>query len=339
MEPSLKPVAIVGGGFAGAALAYHTALRLADGRRLHAERIVLATGLSARSSHCRLPRDARVLDAWDEHSLARLPQDGRILLLGSGLSALDVFGLLEARKHRGDVVLLSRHGLLPRPHAKRFGHFEAPARLGPPPVRLRPLIAWVRELVREAIAAGACWQHALEALRPHTQQIWQSLPAADRAQFVRRVRAYWEVLRHRAPVDVLERLAARRAGGDLDVRAGQLVGCEATAHGLRVTTRARGCTAMREEMFNAVVCCVGPSSDVADGPPLLAALLRDGLAVVSSTRLGIETGAHGRVVDARGKPSEHVFALGQLCRASRWETTSAPDIVRDAVALADVLQH
>lgn len=105
---------------------------------------------------------------------------------------------------------------------------------------------------------------------------------------------------------------------------------------LRVVLRYRNGT-LREEQFSAIVRCLGPSLDVADAPPLMASLLRDGHARVCTTRLGIATGDCGRVIDAAGRPSEHVFALGQLCRASRWETTSAHDIVRDAVALAELL--
>jgi uncharacterized NAD(P)/FAD-binding protein YdhS len=68
--------------------------------------------------------------------------------------------------------------------------------------------------------------------------------------------------------------------------------------------------------------------------PLLAALIRDGDARACASGLGITTGEVGRVVDASGVARSDLFALGVLCRAGRWETTSVPDIVRGAVALA-----
>jgi uncharacterized NAD(P)/FAD-binding protein YdhS len=311
------------------------AVQLEDGRTIYADHVVLATGLSARRRGA-LPRDRRVLDAWDERSLARLPQTGRILLLGSGLSALDVLRLLDAGDHRAEVVVMSRHGLLPRPHAKAPGTFAIPSHMLPVPTRLPALIRWTRELIAEAHEAGASWQSALDALRPITPRIWQSLPPCDRQSFVEHVRPYWEVLRHRAPLDILERLDEAQVRGAVQVRAGRMLDCRAEPDALRVVIRDRS-GELREDRFAAIVRCLGPSSEIADAPPLLAGLLRDGEARLCTTRLGITTGEHGRLIDASGRASDHVFALGQLCRASRWETTSAPDIVRDAVALAELL--
>jgi uncharacterized NAD(P)/FAD-binding protein YdhS len=312
-------------------------IQLEDGRVIYADHVVLATGLSARTrGSCTLPRDRRVLDAWDDRSLARLPKSGRVLLLGSGLSAFDVLSLLHAADHQGEVVVLSRHGLLPRPHAPRLGSFEIPARLGPPPNSLRALIRWCREVTGAAADAGVPWQHALDAIRPMTQWIWQTLPPSEQRRFVKLVRPYWEVLRHRAPIDVVERVAHAQARGAVHVQAGRLLECRSESDALRTVLRSRG-GEIREERFDAIVRCLGPSLDIDDAPPLMAAMLRGGQARVCATRLGIATGEHGRVIDAAGRPSEHVFALGVLCRASRWETTSVPDIVRDAVALAELL--
>lgn len=311
-------------------------VQLEDGRLLYADQLVLATGLSARTRGLPLPRDRRVLDAWDERSLSRLPQSGRVLLLGSGLSALDVLQLLDAGEHRGEVVVLSRHGLVPRPHANTPSDFVIPTHMLPVPTRLPALIRWTRQLVAEAQAVGASWQHALDAFRPLTQRIWQSLSADDQRRFIRHVRPYWEVVRHRAPLDMVESLAEARLRGAVRVEAGRMLECRSDGDGLSAVLRARD-GVVRQERFAAIVRCLGPSMDIGDAPPLLAGLVRDGDARVCATRLGIATGEHGRVIDASGRASDHMFALGQLCRASRWETTSAPDIVRDAAALAELL--
>jgi uncharacterized NAD(P)/FAD-binding protein YdhS len=86
-----------------------------------------------------------------------------------------------------------------------------------------------------------------------------------------------------------------------------------------------------------VVRCLGPALEVDPAhSPLVAALLRQGLAQLDPAQLGIATGERGRLIDSADRPSDRLFALGQLCRASRWETTSVPEIVRDAVALAEL---
>jgi uncharacterized NAD(P)/FAD-binding protein YdhS len=309
-------------------------VRLADGRRVSGDRIVIATGLTARTNVCRLPDDPRILDAWDAGLLERLPKTGRILLLGAGLSAVDVLGLLDAADNRADVLVLSRHGLLPRPHAPRSAIYKIPARLGAAPDTLRELVRWVRRVAHEAVRAGYCWQHAIDALRPQLSTLWQSLSARDRSRFVRLLRPYWEVLRHRVPIDALDRIEARRTRGELDVCAGQVIDCKAERDALEITLSTRA-GQTRVESFTAVVRCLGPALEVdAASMPLMAALLRHGLARLDHAGLGIETTDQGRVIDGDGVASQRVFALGQPCLASRWETTSVPEIARDAAALA-----
>jgi uncharacterized NAD(P)/FAD-binding protein YdhS len=322
-----------------------TTVWLDDGRRIRADRVVLATGLTSRDEHSGWPEDPRVLDAWDSRALSALPRDGRILLLGSGLSALDALSVLESGGYTGETVMLSRRGLPPRPHTSRTGCFAIPARFGPPPRKLTALLRWVRALVREAEATNHPWQHAIDALRPRISEIWQSLSARDRRRFIDRVRPYWEVLRHRAPADVLAMVEARAQRGVLSIMRGQVLHCSAgpDALELRLQLRspARGGPACEvTERFSQVVRCTGPALE--HDPlrsPLTAALLRDGYARPDCARLGIATGPRGQVLDRDGRPSDRLFALGQPCRASRWETTSVPEIVRDAVAMAELFEE
>jgi uncharacterized NAD(P)/FAD-binding protein YdhS len=48
--------------------------------------------------------------------LQHVAQDREILLLGSGLTAIDQVLALRAGEFRGTIHILSRHGLLPQPH-------------------------------------------------------------------------------------------------------------------------------------------------------------------------------------------------------------------------------
>jgi len=313
-------------------------IRLADGRCVSGDRIVVATGLAASSGACSWPDDERVLDAWDEGACeraaraSRASKDGRMLLLGAGLSAIDVLSLLESAGHRAEVVVLSRHGLLPRPHSAQCSPFQLPSDFKPAPHQLRELVRWVRAVVREAARNGADWQHGIDALRPHIPRLWQQLSARDRTRFERLVRPYWDVLRHRAPINALAAVEARRARGKLVVRAGRVLQCHAREDGLDVSLRLRG-GERTVERFSHVVRCLGPARSL---EPLLAALVHARLAQRDPAGLGIVTLEHGRLSDGAGQPSRQLFALGLPCRASRWETTSVPEIVRDAVALAQL---
>jgi hypothetical protein len=87
--------------------------------------------------------------------------------------------------------------------------------------------------------------------------------------------------------------------------------------------------------YDALVRCVGPAIEGSDlETPLVRAMLARGVAQRDPAGLGIVTDAIGRVVDAQGRPSPRLLALGALQRAEGWETTSVPEIAAAARTLA-----
>jgi uncharacterized NAD(P)/FAD-binding protein YdhS len=309
---------------------------LAAGTSLTAQTVVLATGIEPRVAPSHLPADARILDAWDEAGLAALPTEGRLLVLGAGLSALDVVAWLDARRFQGSVTILSRRGLLPRPHLAppRPAPALAADVLAAAPGDLRSLMAWVRDAVRAAVERGEPWQLAIDALRPHASELFARLPPADRARFVRSVRPYWDVLRHRAPAGSLALVDALREQGRLEVLAGRIARCRPDEGGLDVELVLANAPP-RRELFDRVVRCIGPALERSEAAsPLVRDLIESGAAMPDPAGLGIVTDGEGRVVGASGVPSEHLLAIGAPRRASAWETTSIPDIATQALALA-----
>lgn len=311
---------------------------LAGGRRIAADRVVLATGLVPRQAPAWLASDSRIVDAWNEPALHFLPPDGRLLILGSGLSAIDVLGVLEAARFRGRVVVVSRRGLLPRPH---LADLASPPPIDPDlvaaaPAELRGLVRWARAVIESAVARGYPWQLGFDSLRPHVPRLWAALPPADRRRFVRAVRPFWEVLRHRAPLDALEVVERWRAEARLMLQPGRVTACRPRPDGLEVTLRHAGVS--RRERFDAIVRCIGPALDDSEAESaLIDSLIDSGAAQRDPARLGIVTSGDGRVIRGDGSPSDRLFAMGALRRASAWETTAVPEITRQAHGLARLL--
>ncbi len=313
------------------------AVVLRGGATLPAEAVVLATGISPRVKHAHPHYHPLIVDAWDECALATLPMEGRLLLLGSGLSALDVLAFLDAQGFAGEVTLVSPRGLLPLPHEPEFQGTTplAAADAERAPQAIGPLVRWVRRTIASAVAGGLPWQRAVDSLRPHVVRLYRALPQADRASFVRHVRPYWDVFRHRAPADALVRVDDWARTGRLRRVAGRVtIDGRGDPAAVTVAIRERS-GGERRERFDAVVRCVGPALDVAEATtPLLQSLIDGGLAALSASGLGIETTTDGRVVDARGEASHRIFGIGAVRRACDWETTSVPDIAKHAQQLA-----
>jgi uncharacterized NAD(P)/FAD-binding protein YdhS len=312
------------------------AVVMTDGQRLPAEVVVLATGLAPRLAPSALPEDARIFDAWDECALATLPRSGKLLILGAGLTAVDVIAFLESHGFSGKATVLSRRGLLPRPHLSPLCP-GAPLRdelLSDLPKDLRALLAWGRSVVSETVERGEPWQHGIDAMRPHITKLWRNLPPKDRARFVRSVRPYWEVLRHRAPADAHALIETWRARGLLEIVAGSIARCEPRRAGLEVLVRQAG-GGSRRERYDAIVRCIGPALERSEAEaPLVRDLIACGRATVDPAGLGIATDDEGHVVGSGDRADPSLFAIGALRRASGWETTSVPDISVHALAIA-----
>jgi len=311
---------------------------LEDGTRLLADDVVLATGLSPAATDVDRDRH-REVNAWDERALATLPRAGRLLILGAGLTALDALAFLDAHGFTGHVTVVSRRALLPRPHLSPLRP-ASPLSAQPMtrlPEGLRPLIAWVRAVVRETEARGEPWQLAIDSVRPHIPALWRRLSPGDRARFVRSVRPYWDVLRHRAPVDALALVDAWRNAGRLELLAGSMVRCTSTGGALDIELRLAGGTRARGT-YDALVRCTGPALVRGDADdPLVRSLIASGRAMEDPAGLGLVTDDDGRVVPPDGATAPRIFALGALRRASAWDTTSVPEISVQALALARLM--
>lgn len=311
-------------------------VRTTTGELLPADVVVVATGLTARVTASGLPDDARIIDAWDECGLTALPTDGRVLVLGAGLSALDVVALMNVRGFRGRLTILSRNGLLPRPHLDPLAFARPlPAEIAnDAPKDLRGLIRWVRAVVEDGERRGEPWQLGIDSLRAHLPGLWSSLSADDRRRFIDKVRPFWEVVRHRAPTDSLRTIDRLRAEDRLELLAGKIAACEPDDDGLGVTIRLRG-GGTRRERYAAIVRCVGPALRSSESnTPVLKSLFDAGVASSDAAGLGFATDAHGALIGKDGRSADRYFALGAHRRASMWESTSVPDIAVHARALA-----
>jgi uncharacterized NAD(P)/FAD-binding protein YdhS len=178
-----------------------------NGTAFSARRVVLALGNfppgDPRVHDSSFHRNPRYLnDPWSQETLRRISRNDDILILGSGLTALDLLVSLDGMKSRGIIHVISRRGLFPQPHARyepQPGWFADRAF----PTTVRALVHMVRAEVIKAGASGIDWRAIIDALRPHNQRIWQSLPLPERRRFMRHLRALWESHRHRAAPDVL----------------------------------------------------------------------------------------------------------------------------------------
>lgn len=300
-------------------------VHLDDGTAVDGDAVVLALGNLPPHDipglgHVPDNPDIYVGDPWAGDIADGLTERDTVLLVGSGLTMVDAALLLEARGFGGRIVALSRRGLLAQAHID--GTFA------PPPIGERPpssppaLLRFVR-----ALAAETGWRTAVDALRPFTQDLWLGASAAQQAQFLRHLRPWWDIHRHRLAPAVAARIAAMRTSGRLVVRAGKLQAVKADGRAAQVTWRPRGTDAFRQLTVRRIVNCSGPQGDLdRTAEPLLRRLLDRGLIRPGNQRLGIDVTQQAETIDASGRVNRALLALGPMTRGAFWEIVAVPDI-------------
>jgi uncharacterized NAD(P)/FAD-binding protein YdhS len=313
--------------------------------RFRADRVVLAIGNYPPSPPPGLPAEFQtspryVRDPWVPGALAAVPRDRPALLIGTGLTALDVALELHAGGVSG-ALAVSRRGLVPRPHDPSVPPPDAshlPGGTTDGPRSLRGHLRAVRTCVRTVTRNGGNWRQVIDALRPHTPRLWRALSVADRERFFRHLRPYWDVHRHRTAPPTASAVEALIGAGWLAVRAGRFTRFTEGADAVTVALAPKGGGAEEVVRVGAVVNCTGPATNVlAVGDPLLTDLFARRLARPAPLDIGIDVADDGAVIGAAGSASPVIRYVGPFLRARDGEGTAVPELRLHAARVAEVV--
>lgn len=316
---------------------------LADGRRINAERVVLALGNFAPAdppvddrSFYSSPRYIR--DPWAPGALDSVVPDDSILLIGTGLTMHDIALELDGRGVCDPICAISRRGLMAQPHRAHGNpptHENFPNNLASGPATVLSYLRAVRSEISAHSANGGDWRDVIASLRPATPALWKALSESERARFVRHMLPFWDVHRHRAAPEAAAATAQLMRDGRLVVAAGRIIGFDEGASSVKVTWRPRGAARPQHREFTRVINCTGPSTNLASaGEPLVDKLIKRGTLTTDALRLGVRVSRDGALIAADGTASDVIFYVGPLLRAEYWEATAVPELRVHAARLA-----
>lgn len=311
-------------------------LRLEDGSDLRADQVVLATGNFGPAPVAPVTTELALSgryhpSGWENGFYERIAPDASVVLIGTGLTSLDVLMRLRENGHRGRVVALSRHGWCPERHAP-----SAPAETDIIPAGTSATARAYFRAFRRSLAAGVGWRSAVDALRPRINPLWQALDLVEKKRFRRHLQRRWDIVRHRVAPNVADFMAGELVNGTLECRRGQVTRLD--LHEGQISLEARTKTGFFILSADHVVNCTGPSRAYRQMQNTLPRrLLEDGM--VRETALG---GLHcledGSLTDAAGHCSGDLFAIGPMRWGTLFETTAIPEIRQQAADLAAVLK-
>jgi len=309
---------------------------LADGRAVTADAVILAPGnlpphVPGEIDSGQLPGDVFAAEPWSEDVAQGLADQDQVLVIGTGLTMIDIALLLDARGFKGKIVALSRRGFTPRAHAP----------VEPSALEERPApdaVALLRHVRARSDAVG--WRAAVDELRPFTEGLWAAAEVDERRRFLRHLRAWWDVHRHRIAPQVAAKIGAMRDQGRLEIVAGKLIDVMPVAGGARVRFRPRGRDETSTLVVRRIINASGPQGDlVRTEEPLLRRALERGLIRPDPLRIGIDVTQQSEVIGADGEPFPNLFALGPMTRGTFWEIVAVPDIRRQTWAVARKLSN
>jgi uncharacterized NAD(P)/FAD-binding protein YdhS len=267
--------------------------------------------------------------------MADLDPDAPVLLVGTGLTMVDVVISLLDQKHRGQIYAISRRGLLPRTHTAAPPHVRF-LTAATAPRNILALLRTVRREIEHASANGRNWRSVIDALRPDTQDLWRGLPLNEKRRFMRHLRPWWDVHRHRMAPNVAVRIGSAIDRGQLTVQRARLGRLAQRSDHVEVELLPAGGAPSVELHVGRVINCSGPISDVSQiEATLIRKLLDSGHARPDALNLGLDVTSDGAVIDGSGCASVRLFAVGPITKGAFWETTAVPDIRVQCERLAD----
>lgn len=269
--------------------------------------------------------------AWSRPLENIIAPDDAILLVGSGLTAIDLAIDLYCKGHQGKIYLVSRKGLIPQSHQqiKAYPSFINVEQ------NLNSLFKKIRQEVKKAQELGYDWRAVIDSLRPHTQQMWKSLSIVEKRRFLRHLRSYWDIHRHRIASEIYQVITKLISSEQLILYAGEIKSYQEDVDHVKVTIRPRYSEQNKMINIHHVVNCTGSERLASQWQfPLLKSIIHSGLAKLDALQLGLEVAENGVLVTQTGAKSSILYTLGSLQKGCLWETTAVPEIRQQAETLA-----
>jgi uncharacterized NAD(P)/FAD-binding protein YdhS len=317
-------------------------VRTSDGGSVEADMLVLAATHPPPAPPAAitplLPSEAVIVDPWQPDALKGIGMHDSILIVGTALSMADIVASLQARGHEGQILAVSRRGLLSREHVwanREFGDFATA-----PSVTALALTRQIRKTIVLAKAESQPWQVVLDAVRRDAPAIWAALPQDERARLVRHARSFWDVHRFRVAPQVGAVITKRQAAGTLEVLSASMQAARKTNSGIDVELRlrGRGRGRRRDIQVDRIIIATGPGHGGIFRTNTLLAELRDaGHLQQDALDLGLLVDDEGVPISASGHHAPNIWVAGPLARGTVGELMGLPQVTKHAERIAHLI--
>lgn len=302
----------------------------ARGDAIAVDRIILAAGHEAKPILPTVASSHIIQNPWAADTFycaAHWPSP--VLLVGTGLTAVDMVLSLRHNGYTGEIVAASFSGRVPQPHAKPTAVFAFRAE----EIAAAKTLPAMLRLLRATIRAVGEWRVVIDALRPHTQALWQRLGTRAQQTFLARLNTRWITHRHRMAPQIAATINTEIAAAKLRLVACKQVDARVEHGQLIASITARD--GVQQFAPSRIMNCAGLELNLArSGNLLLRQLLAEGMVEPHATGLGIVADHHYR---AWGLLHPKLYVIGSLLTGQLLESTAVPELRAQAAAIAQAL--
>lgn len=306
-----------------------------DQTKIFADKMILAIGNPLPGNL--LPKIVNknyIENPWDYAKIEKIKFDQDVLIIGTGLTMIDVAVSLFKQNHQGKIFAISRRGLLPQAH-ENIKH-EVKIAQAALPINLKALTRFIRKEIQQRQHQGERWHATVDALRPYTQAIWQNFSLDEQKRFLKHLQPFWDTHRHRIAPKIAKIIQQMLITKQLQIVSGRITQAHLAAEKFTLHYRPRQSHQAETLTADVVVNCTGPNYR-AEATPLVHNLIQKGTLQADQLRMGFATDAANHIINASGQIEKNIFSLGPTCKTRLWEIIAVPDIRVQSLQLAKTL--
>ncbi len=299
-------------------------IKLRLGKSINAQKVVLALG------NCPPPQlrglapisqqsENYINDPW-KANLSAISKDKTVLIIGTGLTAVDIVLGLKQSGHTGKITCLSTHGHLPLVHNLN----QEAAQLN---IDWKGTLSAIISTAKANLKSG---NEIMSSIRPQSQEIWIGFSLEEKKRFLRHLKHLWATDRHRMPKESSDKLNSMIQEGQLTVLGGKIDSINSKNNGFELSYTQYKSSELKTIACDYLINCTGPESNIERvDSVLIHNLLKKDLIKADELKLGIDAYPNGKVKNEF--PAAELYAVGPMLRGILWEITAIPEI-RDFVS-------
>jgi uncharacterized NAD(P)/FAD-binding protein YdhS len=120
----------------------------------------------------------------------------------------------------------------------------------------------VHKHAKTLTAVGIGSHLVIDALRPYTQQIWQTFTLEEKRKFLKRLSHAWTVLRHRLPLHIYEQVQEMRLNKQLVTFSGRIKDINENGGNIQVIYLNKKSKTLETLLVDRIINCTGPEPNI-----------------------------------------------------------------------------